>query len=186
MSESTLGGLDAGVLVGLLADDDRRRVVAALVLGADTFDDVASMAGLAGPAAATAIGRLTAAGLVISDDGHLYLLESAFSLAARAALSQPRSTEHADRPEDQRKVFDAFVTGGRISAIPTARSKRLVLLDWLAQNFEPGRHYSEREVNAVVLRHHADTSAWRRYLVDEGFLDRADGDYWRSGGTVAP
>jgi hypothetical protein len=24
----------------------------------------------------------------------------------------------------------------------------------------------------------------RRYLVDEGFLQRADGIYWRSGGTV--
>jgi len=29
-----------------------------------------------------------------------------------------------------------------------------------------------------------DYAALRRYLVDEGFLDRADGVYWRAGGTV--
>jgi len=28
-----------------------------------------------------------------------------------------------------------------------------------------------------------DTAALRRYLVDEGFLDREAGDYWRAGGS---
>jgi len=39
-------------------------------------------------------------------------------------------------------------------------------------------------VNLVLGRWHADTAALRRYLVDEGFLDRADRQYWRTGGTV--
>ena len=29
----------------------------------------------------------------------------------------------------------------------------------------------------------ADTATLRRYLVDEAMLDRADGEYWRIGGT---
>lgn len=33
-------------------------------------------------------------------------------------------------------------------------------------------------------RCHDDFAALRRYLVDEGFLARRDGYYWRSGGTV--
>ncbi len=40
---------------------------------------------------------------------------------------------------------------------------------------------------AVSLFHsalHPDHAALRRYLVDEGFLSRASGEYWRSGGTV--
>ena len=32
---------------------------------------------------------------------------------------------------------------------------------------------------------HPDVAALRRYLVEEGFLDRGDGLYWRSGGTVS-
>ena len=40
-------------------------------------------------------------------------------------------------------------------------------------------------VNLKLGLWHADTASLRRYLVDEGFLDRADGVYWRSGGTVS-
>jgi hypothetical protein len=31
---------------------------------------------------------------------------------------------------------------------------------------------------------HADTAALRRYLVDDGFLSRDHGEYWRTGGRV--
>jgi hypothetical protein len=67
-----------------------------------------------------------------------------------------------------------------------AASKKMVILDWLAQDFEPGATYTEKMVNLILGKRHADTAALRRYLVDHGFLDRADGEYWRSGGTVRP
>jgi len=38
--------MNAGEIVGLLADPDRRRVVAAMILGATTSDDIARTAGL--------------------------------------------------------------------------------------------------------------------------------------------
>ena len=44
--------------------------------------------------------------------------------------------------------------------------------------------YSESEVNQVLRVVHDDYAALRRYLVDEGFLSRDQGEYWRSGGTV--
>ena len=50
--------------------------------------------------------------------------------------------------------------------------------------FEPGVRYPEREVNALLAVWHADVAALRRYLVDEGFLTREAGVYWRSGGRV--
>ncbi len=81
-------------------------------------------------------------------------------------------------------MFDAFVRDGKLTQIPTNRQKRLVVLDWLAQEFEPGRRYSEPTVNSILGQRHADTAALRRYLVDEGLLDRAGGEYWRTGGTV--
>ena len=81
-------------------------------------------------------------------------------------------------------MLRAFVRDGRLSSIPTSRTKRLVVLDMLAQEFEPGRRYSEAMVNLMLGKWHADTAALRRYLVDEGFLDREAGQYWRMGGTV--
>lgn len=81
-------------------------------------------------------------------------------------------------------VFRAFVKDGRIIAMPVKRAKRLVLLDHVAGLFDVGVHYTEQEVNSVLRAVFDDYVALRRYLVDEGFLDRASGEYWRSGGTV--
>lgn len=179
--------LSAAALAGLLADDDRRAVAAALILGATSVDAVVAATGLDVPRAAKALTRLVSAGLVErGSDGTLVLLGSAFSAAARAAATAaaPAPADDPDVPAEEAKVLRAFVRDGRLLSIPTARMKRLVVLDRLAQEFEPGRRYPEPTVNLVLGRWHADTAALRRYLVDEGFLDRADGQYWRTGGTV--
>ena len=39
-------------------------------------------------------------------------------------------------------------------------------------------------MNLIIGQVHPDTAALRRYLVDEGMLDREAGEYWRSGGTL--
>jgi hypothetical protein len=74
---------------------------------------------------------------------------------------------------------------GSLQAIPSKRAKLLVVLDHLAQSFEPGRTYPEPEVNEILLRFHLDVAALRRYLVENDFLTREGGVYWRSGGTFA-
>jgi hypothetical protein len=177
--------IDAATIVGLLADDDRRRCWAALELGSSTQETVAGATGLSIPAVAKALGRLVSSGLVVSGpDGGLYVLSAAFSLAAREALHRPARNEHDDLPAESRKVMNIYVVDGRITQIPVQLSKRMILLEWLAQDFEPGRRFSEKVVNAILAKRHADTAAWRRYLVDAGFLDRDAGEYWRSGGTV--
>jgi hypothetical protein len=177
--------LDAGTIVGALADEQRRRAFAALELGATSLDGVVAATGMSGTEAAKALGRLVDIGLVIGGDGGLFVVDAAFQRAAREALARPRSAEHADLPAEARKVMDAFVVDGRLVSIPTARAKRLIVLDWLSQQFEPGRRYSESMVNLMLGKVHADTAALRRYLVDELFLARESGEYWRSGGTTA-
>jgi hypothetical protein len=79
-----------------------------------------------------------------------------------------------------------FLGEGVIEAIPAKRSKRLLLLAEIAQSFEPGVRYSERQVNDVLGALHPDYAALRRYLVDEELMDRASGEYWRIGGPVGP
>lgn len=84
---------------------------------------------------------------------------------------------------DERVLANFLTADGRLHTIPTKRAKLLVVLDRLAQEFEPGRSYSEQEVNETLQRFHADFAALRRYLVDDEFLTRDGGYYWRSGGT---
>jgi hypothetical protein len=178
--------LDATALVGLLADTHRRKVVAAIELGASHVDSILAATGLTSTQVAKALGKLVENGLVVSGDDGLGVVGDAFQAAARQAHTRPASTEFADEPDETRKVLRAFVVDGRLQSIPVAAAKRAVVLDWLAQEFEPGTTYSEKMVNLILGKRHADTAALRRYLVDQGFLDRADGRYWRSGGTVGP
>ena len=51
------------------------------------------------------------------------------------------------------------------------------------RSFEPGEIYPERAVNLTIGKVHADFAALRRYLVDDGFLERREGFYWRAGGS---
>lgn len=97
-----------------------------------------------------------------------------------------------DRPslsealEQRDAVLRAFVgADGRLASIPTRVGKRLVVLDLVAQDFALGEVYPEARVNEILRRRHPDHAALRRHLVDEGFLARRDGTYWRAGGTVA-
>ena len=81
-------------------------------------------------------------------------------------------------------VVARFIQDGRLVIVPTKRSKLLLVLDHLAQEFELGVTYPETDVNDVLERYHSDYVSLRRYLVDEGFLTREGGVYWRSGGSV--
>jgi len=181
-----VAGLDTTALVGLLADAQRRRVVAALELGARNMDEVGAATGLSATQVAKAMGKLIEAGLVVNGDEGFTVDGDVFQQAARVAHTRPTVDEFADEPQEWRRVLRAFVVDGRLQSIPVSSAKRLVVLDWLAQDFEIGQTYSEKMVNLILGKRYADTAALRRYLVDNGFLNRAEGEYWRSGGTVPP
>jgi len=86
---------------------------------------------------------------------------------------------------DLPSLLRPYVREGRISVMPAKRAARLLLLDRVAQAFEPGRRYPELAVNEILKAMYEDHAALRRYLIDEELLSRTpDGTYWRSGGTV--
>jgi hypothetical protein len=87
--------------------------------------------------------------------------------------------------QEEESVLRQYFRGGKLRGIPAGIGrKRRIVMTRLALEFEPGVHYSERQVNQTLKRFHPDHAALRRYLVEEGFLDRAGGEYWRSGGPV--
>jgi hypothetical protein len=180
---------DAAALVGLLAEEDRLKAVAALALGAATLDEVVERSGLDVRRATMALERLAAGGLVATEASGkgLRLLADRFKAVAQEAARQKAAAEPVDSFEgvsaDAAAVLRNFVTDGRLRQIPANKAKRRVVLDWLALRFEPGKTYPERDVNLLLGMAHSDVAALRRYLVDEEFLERRDGFYWRAGGT---
>lgn len=162
-------------LIGLLAEPERLRVVAALVLGARTSAEVVDATRLDGRVVEGALRRLRSAGLVVTDASGTRVREELFKEAARVG--------QANRVRE-----DPFVRDGRLVRLPAQRGRRRAVLEQLSTAFEPGRRYREQEVVAVLEARceggEVDHVTVRRYLVDEGLLDRAGGEYWRSGGPV--
>ncbi len=76
------------------------------------------------------------------------------------------------------KVLSAFFEGDRLISVPAQRSKRLVVLRYLAETvFEKKHKYPEKEVNQLLGNWHPDAASLRRYLVDEGFMSRKSSVY---------
>lgn len=83
--------------------------------------------------------------------------------------------------ETDEKVLQNFVADGKLIAIPVQRKKRLAVLRWLVEDFQPGRRYPEPEVNRIIARRHGDFESIRRYLIDEELMQRKRSVYWRTG-----
>ncbi|MFG2823932.1 DUF2087 domain-containing protein [Kitasatospora sp. NPDC048365] len=75
----------------------------------------------------------------------------------------------------------SLFSNGRLTAIPRRPARRRQLLDHLAETLlEPGRTYTEPEVNEALRTVHDDCAALRRYLVVAGLLLRSpDGAEYR-------
>lgn len=84
--------------------------------------------------------------------------------------------------EFAQQVIKTFVREGIIIMLPAQPEKRQVLLEYLMEDFEPGRAYTEQEVNFKLLDHYDDYRALRRELVDAGLLIRKKGVYTRGEG----
>jgi AcrR family transcriptional regulator len=87
----------------------------------------------------------------------------------------------ANADEVLRRFFDP---DGRLKTLPAKQSRQLAVYDLIAQRFVPGVRYTELEVNRELMGVYNDYVTLRRGLIDYGLMDRADGEYWRSGGTV--
>lgn len=95
-------------------------------------------------------------------------------------MTQPAS------PDEIAKVLRTYLHDGRLTVMPRSGRRRRIVLEHVVQRFEPGRRYTEVEVNRMLRPVWPDVAALRRYLVDAALLDRAaaEGEYWRIGGPV--
>lgn len=133
------------------------------------------------------LNRLAASGVArLNDDRATYRLDAETLRWAAEQVGPPRVSGLAlgAANEDEETVLRAFFRGGRLTEIPAKASKRRIVLERIAIEFEPGTRYDEPDVNVIVGRFFNDHAAIRRYLVDEGFLQREHGVYWRVGGCL--
>jgi DNA-binding transcriptional ArsR family regulator len=170
----------------VLADESRLKILGVLADDEWSVRDLAELLSLTEPTVSHHLARLQEVDLVTMravGTSHRYRL----NVAALRALHQTLpSVERlaalgtgVDGDAWERKVLQTFLAGERLTKIPDNRKKRLVILRWLAAQFAADRDYPEREVNALIARHHPDTATLRRELIMNQLMTRAGGVYRR-------
>ena len=180
--------MDATALVRVLAEPVRMKVFAAFVLGARSTAQAAQFAGVSAREAAVAVHRLAEAGLVDTASEPVTVRTEMFADIARQAAPPKPVDDHGYTDPKVANVVGTFLRDGHLVGLPAQRARRVVVLEHLAQSFEPGVDYPETEVNAVLAGlaegGPVDHVTLRRYLIDEQLLRRDQGVYRRSGGRV--
>jgi hypothetical protein len=179
-------------LVAVLADSAKLRVFSALVLAPSpeglTAAQVAETAGVGAAEVRRALANLSALGLTRRIDEERFAAAPDLFRESLSELNRQRDEAAAKAfsttdPARLSVLLNCF-RDGKLVYLPEKFGKRQIVLEEVAQAFEPGTRYAEAEVNMVLRDLYPDHAALRRYLIDSAFLSREDGFYWRSGGTV--
>jgi hypothetical protein len=140
-------------------------------------DEIADSSGLDTTEVQAALPRLVGAGLVTQENGFRVSLDA---LRAAARVRPERERGAADATPDEQRILRNFVVDGRLVRLPARQAQMRVVLGYVARRFDGSRSYEEGEVNALLRDFHDDTASLRRYLVDEGLLEREAGVYRRA------
>ncbi|WP_067619076.1 DUF2087 domain-containing protein [Alicyclobacillus acidiphilus] len=168
----------------VLADESRLKILGILANQEASVEELAAYLQLKPPTVSHHLNRLRELGLVtMRQDGnvHTYRFQADALSQVNRLLKPEKLAQLADVEGDawQRKVLRDFLNGVELKEIPASRKKRLVVLQWLADQFEWDRTYPESEVNEIIGRHHPDFATLRRELIGNRFMARENGVYWR-------
>ena len=164
-----------------LADAERLKIAGLLGVEALTMEEAAQRLGMEPAQVAHHLDVLMATGLA-HKEGSSYRLDSQeLEKLTRKVLAQshPPAPEY-EGDEFEVKTLRAYISrDGSLKSIPNQQKKLIVILKHLAKDFEPGVKYPEAQVNRILGRYHEDYAALRRFMADNGLLQREKGIYWR-------
>ena len=137
------------------------------------------------------LAQLTKVGLLKSQKDQYY---QTYSLAGDALqkqvaevvfMPQPELAAEVEEDAYRKKVLETFIRRGRLTRIPAQHKKEQIILEKLAEEFEPDRAYTEREVNQVLVEFYDDVAALRRGMIDHKLMTREEGIYRRTTSMAA-
>jgi hypothetical protein len=170
----------------ILGHESRLQIVGLLANGERSVGELAEALQLTEPTVSHHLAMMKGVGLLgVRAEGttRIYWLDTSFlEQMSKDIFSQDHlaTLVSDDQAEDAtQKILQTFLEGDRIREIPARRQKRLVVLQWVVNQFEQGVRYPEAEMNARLKQYHPDFAALRRYLIENGLMQRENGLYWR-------
>ncbi len=169
-----------------LSDASRLRIIQSLTQGEMYTELLAERLGLTPSTVSFHMKKLEEAGLVVSRKDQYYTVYALnrevleMSLSDLAA-SRPEQADEQQKREDEyrQKVIDTFFEYGRLRSIPVQLKKKRICYEVIADQFVPGKEYSEKELDEIIEAVHEDYCTIRRDMISEGILKRDGGRYVR-------
>lgn len=180
---------DLVIFFKALADVNRLKIVGLLAQRPYSGEELAALLGLKPSTVSHHLSKLVKAGLLSARaEGYynLYELDKiALESRSRRIFSSEQMTAAAldvDLDAYDRKVVGDFTNSdGSLKEIPAQRKKMEAILRYVVKAFEPGKRYTEKQVNKILSTFHKDTASLRRELVGAKLMEREGGgeEYWR-------
>lgn len=168
-----------------LADKSRLQILKSLTIEDMDVERLAERLSLTPATISFHLKKLSEAGAVTSYKNQYYTMYSVCRNTFQIRIwdiiceASDEASVQSQRDEAYRKrVIDAFFQYGKLKSIPAQRKKERIILEEIAKAFEPGRIYSEREVNIIIADYHDDFCTIRRDMIGENIMARDNGNYW--------
>lgn len=169
-----------------LSDTSRLRIVQSLMRGELYTELLAERLELTPSTVSFHMKKLEEAGLVVSRKEQYYTVYSLNRELLEKTVCEIVTSEAVQIDEQQKReeeyrqrVIRSFFEYGKLRSIPVQRKKKLICYEQIAEHFELGRVYEEKEVNRIISPIHEDYCTIRRDMIGEGILKREDGRYVR-------
>ncbi|HMT21114.1 MAG TPA: metalloregulator ArsR/SmtB family transcription factor [Promineifilum sp.] len=170
----------------VFSNESRLKLIGHLANGEKSVGELAELLNLKEPTVSHHLAELKDIGLVsVRAEGTMRI----YGLNGKAleamskdifARSNLAALVKSSEMTEEEKILRAWVRDGRITGIPTQEKKKQVLIRWLAGQIDPNRRWTEREFSEWLTQFNEDYATLRRYLVDGGYMVRANGIYWRT------
>ncbi len=169
-----------------LAEPKRLKIAGILAQAPHAVEELASLLGLSEATVSHHLSLLARAGLVRARaEGHYSIYElqkdRLESMAERLLAKETLPAVAADvdmRAYDHAVLRNFSGPDGRLKTLPAQRKKLEVVLRHASSLFQPGKRYTEKEVNKILARVHSDTASLRRGLIEIKLMQREAGQYW--------
>lgn len=175
---------EALLLFKCLSDRSRLQILKSLAIEDMYVERLAQRLDLTPPTISFHLKKLAEAGAVTGTKNQYYTVYSLNRELFKGSMldiileeSDEASQQQQREEEYRRKVIESFFEGGKLKSIPAQRKKERIILERIAECFEAGRDYSEREVNIIIADFHDDFCTIRRDMIAEKLLSRENGVY---------
>jgi len=170
-------------LLKAIADESRLSILVILNQGDCYTELIASRLNLTPATVNFHLKKLEQAGIVNCSRVYRYQFYSLNRDILNQTLLDIIKLEPVDGLDDEsafrESVIKNFFENGRLKSIPVQVKKRRIILEYITEQLEPDREYTEKEINAVISQYHEDYCTIRRELIGWEYVSRADGIYKR-------